>query len=213
MRCWYSLVLTAAVLTCQAEVIDRIAVTVGKVVITESDLIIDQRISTFLDQKPVDLSGPQKRQAADRLVDQTLILQEADVIRVPQPAKDEITRMLRQVKAEFSSGDAYQAALKSYQITEAELVAHLTAGLRAMRFADLRFRPEIQLSPDEVRDSYDQMVAGWKQSGQASIPTFEASRADMEKLLTDQRVSQSLDRWLGSQRNQTEIIYREPAFK
>ena len=35
----------------------------------------------------------------------------------------------------------------------------------------------------------------------------------MEKLLTDQRVVQALDRWLGMQRTDTEILYREAAFK
>src|SRR5271154_646275 len=75
------LVLTAMAAS-PAEIIDRIAVTVGKEVITESDVIRDLRISAMLDQKPVDLSGPEKRKAADRLVDQALILKEADFIRV-----------------------------------------------------------------------------------------------------------------------------------
>jgi hypothetical protein len=57
------------------------------------------------------------------------------------------------------------------------------------------------------------MVEEWKQKGQSPIPTFEASHVDMEKMLTDQRVSQALDRWLGTQRNETDIIYRESAFK
>jgi hypothetical protein len=214
MQRWFQSVwLVAAMVACRAEVIDRIAVTVGKAVITESDVIRDLRISAMLDQKPVDLSGAEKRKAADRLVDQTLILQEAAFVRVAMPSQEDQDRMLKQVKAQFPGEEAYRAALESYHVTESDLVAHLMAGLRAMRFADLRFRPEIQLTPDEVREFYDQTVVEWKQKGQAPIPTFEASRADMEKMLTDQRVSQALDRWLGTQRNETDIIYREPAFK
>ena len=64
-------------------ILDRIAVTVGKQVITESDVIRDVRVAAFLDQKPVDLSGAEKRKAADRLVDQYLILQEAAFSRDP----------------------------------------------------------------------------------------------------------------------------------
>jgi hypothetical protein len=212
-RAIHSALVLAAMVACRAEIIDRIAVTVGKEVITESDVIRDLRISAMLDQKPVNLSGPEKRKAADRLVDQALILKEADFIRVAMPSQEDQDGMLKQVKAQYSNEEAYRAALDSYHVTEADLIAHLMAGLRAMRFADLRFRPEIQLSPDEVRDFYDQMVAEWKKKGQSPIPTFEASRADMEKMLTDQRVSQALDRWLGTQRNETDIIYREPAFK
>ena len=43
--------------------------------------------------------------------------------------------------------------------------------------------------------------------------TFEASRDDIEKLLTDQQTMQALDRWLEMSRGETAIIYREGAFK
>ena len=45
------------------------------------------------------------------------------------------------------------------------------------------------------------------------MPTFEASRAQVEKLLIDDRTTQALDRWLGTQRTQTEILYREQVFR
>src|SRR5437899_3021245 len=57
--------------------IDRIAVSVGNQVITESELITDLRVTAFLDRRPVDLSSAAKRKSADRLVDQVLILKEA----------------------------------------------------------------------------------------------------------------------------------------
>ena len=70
-------------------VLDRIAVTVGRQVITESDVILDLRVDAFLDQKPVDISGDQKRRAADRLVDQMLILTEATLSRVPLATEED----------------------------------------------------------------------------------------------------------------------------
>ena len=61
-----------------AEVLDRIAVTVDKHVITESDVIRYLRVAAFLDRKPVDLSGSAKRAAAAALVDRSLILEESE---------------------------------------------------------------------------------------------------------------------------------------
>ena len=61
----------------QAEVLDRIAVTVGKQVITESEILRDLRVAAFIDGKPPDMSPAAKRKSADRLVEQILILQEA----------------------------------------------------------------------------------------------------------------------------------------
>src|SRR5262245_30422765 len=59
-----------------AEVLDRIAVTVDKRVITLADVVRELRVDAFLDRKPVDLSADSKRKAAARLVDQILTLNE-----------------------------------------------------------------------------------------------------------------------------------------
>lgn len=209
MRSRLHLAILAAAVTCQAEIIDRIAVTVGKLVISQSEVIRDLRVAALLDQKPIDLSGEQRHKTADRLVDQSLILQEADFTRAPSPTAEEAADMLEQVKATYPDEAGYRAALERYRVTEEELTAHLVTGLRALRFTELRFRPEVQVSPDELREYYDRTVS--KQPGQ--VPSFEQSREQIEKLLTDQRVTQALDRWLGMQRTSLEILYRDAAFK
>ena len=202
-----ALTIIMAALAARGEILDRIAVTVGKQVISESDVILDLRVSAFLDQKPVDLSGAEKRKAADRLVDQLLILQDAAVARVPLPSAGEAAPLLAQVKAQYGTEAEYRAALARYHIAEAELADHLLAGLRGMHFTDLRFRPEIQLSEDELREFYNTFA------NPAPAPAFEESRGRVEKLLTDQRVLQALDRWLGTARTSIRILYREQVFK
>ena len=201
--------LLAAALAARAAILDRIAVSVGNQVITESDVIQELRIDAFLDKQPVDLSGAQKRKAAARLVDQTLILREASFRRVPLPSAEDAARLLEQVKRQYPAEADYRAALERYRIGEPDLLNHLLSGLGAMRFTDLRFRPEVEISPQDVREYYDRLA----QADPSRVSTFEASRDEIEKLLTDQRVAQALDRWLETQRNQTEILYREAAFK
>ena len=71
----------------------------------------------------------------------------------------------------------------------------------------------MQLSDDDLHDYYDSMAAQWRRSNTAQVPTFDASRDQIEKLLTDQRVTQALDRWLGTTRSETQILYKEPVFK
>jgi hypothetical protein len=195
----------------RAEVIDRIAVTVAKQVISEGDVILDLRVSAFLDQKPVDLSGAEKRKAADRIVDQFLILQEMAFSRIKIDPADDAANMLAQVKLQYGTG--YQEALARYRITEAEVADHLIAGLRALRFTDLRFRPEIDISEEELHDAYKKLTEESQKKGIANTPTFEASHDDLAKLVAAERLTQALDRWLGAQRTQTEILYREQVFK
>jgi hypothetical protein len=196
----------------RAEILDRIAVTVGKQVITEGDVIKDVRVSAMLDQKPLDLSPEQRRKSAERLVDQALILQEATFSRVAAPSAEDAARLLQQVKSQYADEAAYQAALARYQVNEDDLMHHLASGLLALRFTDLRFRPEIETTPREVRDLYEKMAADWRRENAPQVPTFEASREQIEKLLIDQRVTQALDRWLSMQRIETKIVYREAAF-
>src|SRR5947209_3156753 len=87
----------------RAEIIDRIAVTVGKQVIAASEIIRDVRISAFLDRKPISLASDIKRKAAERLVDQILILREAAESRVTLPDEPEAARLLVQVKSQYGT--------------------------------------------------------------------------------------------------------------
>jgi hypothetical protein len=135
-----------AVVAAHGGIIDRIAVTVDKQVITESDVIRYLRVAAFLDQKPVDLSPAARREAAGRLVDQILILHEAADSHFTLPAKEDAPNLVDLQKPQFGTPEEYRAALAKYQISEADLADHLLAGLKALRFTDLRFRPEIQIS-------------------------------------------------------------------
>jgi hypothetical protein len=208
-----TLLIALLVTAAHAEILDRVAVTVGKHVITEGDILLDLRIAAFLDQKPVDASGDQKRKAADRLIDQYLLLQEALTSRQALPTAADAHLLLDQVKAQYVTETEYRATLTRYGITEEQLSEHLLNGIRALRFTDLRFRPEVQLSDDDLREYYDTMAAQWRRANPAQVPTFEASHDQIEKLLTDQRVTQALDRWLGTTRSETQILYKESVFK
>ena len=208
MRLKFALLPLLASLLAQGETLDRIAVTVGRHVISERDTLQDIRIAAFIDGKPAEVNGEQKRKAADRLIDQYLVLEDAASTRANLPAATEAGAILASIKARYGSDQAYGTALGQAQITEAELLEHLLRGLQMLRYTDLRFRPEVQLSDENLRTFYNQLAA------KGDHPqSFEASRTDIEKLLTDQQTMQALDRWLGMTRSDTAILYREAVFQ
>ena len=90
----------------RAEVLDRIAVSVNQQVITESDLIRDLRVDAFIDQKPVNLSPDARREAAQRLVDQILILKEAEESHLTLASPEDATKLVEQEKSKYSPGAA-----------------------------------------------------------------------------------------------------------
>ena len=197
-----------ASLLAQGETLDRIAVTVGRHVISERDILQDIRISAFIDGKPAEVNSEQKRKAADRLIDQYLVLEEAASTRTSLPSATEAGAILASIKTRYGSDLAYRSALGQAQITEEELLEHLLRGLQMLRYTDLRFRPEVQLSDENLRAFYDKLA----QKGDA-VRSFEASRTEIEKLLTDQQTMQALDRWLGMTRSETTILYRDAVFQ
>jgi hypothetical protein len=191
-----------------AETLDRIAVSVGPDVIPQSQVMLDLRVAAFLEHKPLDLSGPAKRKAAERLVDQLLILREAVDSHVTLPSTEAAAGLV----APYAAESGYQADLARYGISEPDLAAHLLAGLRTLTFTDLRFRPDVMVSADEIRSYYD-TLARQPASTAARLASFEDSRDQIEKLLVEQRVLEALDKWLETARSAARVKYREKAFE
>ncbi len=204
----FVMVAVLATIPGSGEILDRIAVTVGRHVISERDILQDIRISAFIDSKPAEITGDQKRKAADRLIDQYLLLEDAASTRTSLPTAVQAAALLAPIRARYASDQEYHAALGQAQIDEADLQKHLLAGLQMLRYTDLRFRPEVQVSEENVRAFYNKLVEGGDR-----LPSFEASRSDVEKLLTEQQTMQALDRWLGMTRSETPILYHEAVFQ
>ena len=194
-----------------AEVVDRLAVTVNKHVVTERQIVQDLRITAFVEQKTPDLSGAAKREEAARIVDQILILREAADNHVPLPGSEEAEKMLAPVRLQYASQPEFQAALARYRISEAELAARLLASLQALRFSQLRFRQEVDISEQDLRVYYDALAR--KDSTGKGLPSFEAGKERLQTLLMDERTMQALDEWLRIARAEAQIVYREAAFE
>lgn len=199
--------------TVLAATLDRLAVSVGKDVITENDVLRELRISALLDQRAADIRGDTKRKAAERLVDQLLMLREAMQNRAVLPGPEEGAKLLEQVKTQFGSPEAYRAALQKYEVTEQELSNHLLTGLQTLQYTDLRFRPEIQISEEDLREFYQFISAGFRRDANNQIPSFEESREQVRQLLVEQRVTQALEAWLSISRTQVGVMYRERVFE
>ncbi len=208
MRARVAAVLLTAALFARGEIIDRVVATVGNQVITQSEIVRQTRITAFLNGTPVDLSAASRRKTTERIIEQELIRKEAQISRYPQPEIWETEKMLRETReARAVSEPEWQQLLKRYGISEEELLRHFSLQLRALRFTDYRFRPAVQVNESEVREFHDKKYAG------KTAPPFEDSRETLERELIDERVDQSLDRWLKEARILTRVEIREESFR
>ena len=197
----------------QAEIIDRMAISVGNQVITEGQVEEEIRLTAFLNHEKPDFGVAERKKAAARLIEQALIKRDMDLSRYPLPASSEAEASLRDVKLSYAPESLYQQKLREYEITEDALQRRLLWQLTLLRFIDYRFRPAIQISDADVKTFYDQELTEWKQQGIQSIPTLEDSRDKIEEILTQQRIDQALDTWIAETRKQVTINYLDEGLK
>jgi hypothetical protein len=200
--------------TARAGIIDRIAVSVGNRVITETDLDREIRITAFLNNQKPDFSRANKRQTADRLVDQTLVRNEMQESRYPPPSAAETEAALQEEKVRLGSEAAYRRALAEYGIGEDDLKARLAWQLVLVRFVDVRFRPGIQISSEEIRKYFDEHLrAGLTQAHPGQPPAVDDYRASIEKTLIAQAENEQVEQWLKEARRRNHIQYHDEAFE
>jgi hypothetical protein len=201
--------LAAGVGLLPAEIIDRIAITAGNQVITESQIDEEIRITGFLNREKLDISATARKQAAGRLIEQALVRREMSLSHYPLPQAEDAGTALEGVKATYPSEAEYGAALQSYGISEADLTRRLLWQFTLLRFIDYRFRPGIQIADADVQTYYRQQVSGWEQQGIKPIPSLEDSRDQIEEILTQKRIDQALDQWIADTRKQAAVTYRD----
>ncbi|HEY6392413.1 MAG TPA: hypothetical protein VIX89_14105 [Bryobacteraceae bacterium] len=205
MRFYNPILLLLLSLPLHSEIIDRISISVGNQVITKAQVDEEVRLTAFLNGGELDLSADERKKAADRLIEQTLVKRDMEFSHYPIPDAAEADPALKTLKEHYHSDALYQQALDRYGITEEVLKRRLWWQTTLLRFIDYRFRPGILVPDKDIRDYYDQEVVKWKQQGIQQIPAFEDARDKIGELLTDQRIDQAIDRWLADTRKQVAV--------
>lgn len=196
-----------------AEIIDRIAVTVGNQIITEGQINEDLRLTAFLNRDRLDFSLEQRKKSADRLIEQTLVRRDMELSRYPLPSLEEAAEAVNDIKARFSTTAQYQQALEQYGINDEALKRRLWWQMTLMHFIDYRFRPAILIADSDIQTYYQQEVEKWKKQGVNPIPSLVESRESIEQFLTEQRIDDALDKWLAETRAQVVVRYHDEALQ
>lgn len=198
----------------RSEIIDRVAVIVGNQVITASEIIREIRLTAFQNGAPPDFSSASRRKAANRLIEQKLIRKEMELGRYPQPAPADVQTLLEQTKKQrFKSEELYREALAQYGIGEQDLKAQLVLQATLLRFIDIRFRPGIRVSAEEIRTYFNKELPELqKKAPQGQKVSLDEFRDKIEEALTDERIDKQMDEWLQETRKRTRITFNEEAF-
>jgi hypothetical protein len=181
---------------CFADVVDRVALIVGKVVFTQTEVDDEARLSELESVTPLDLSPARRKEAAERLVDQQLLRDELRVTGFQPPAADPEAILRRFRQQHFASVVLYRAALARYEVTEEALKQHLLWELTVISFTDRRFRPFATAADTQSANRGEAGADGKVADGSAA-----------------QTTDQAMDAWLKQQRAETRVVFKPEAFR
>lgn len=192
-----------------AVIIDRIAVVVGNSIVKDSDIERDIRVTGFLNGDPLNLGAVARKRTASHLVDQIFIRREIMIGDYPTATLQEADQQLDELKKErFRTSAAFEQALRRYGISALDLRSHFQWQLTVLRFIDVRFKPAILVTDEEVAKYYAAHKAEFakKHPGKAAL---EDVQDEIRDLLTGERVNELFFAWLDDQRKNAKIQYRE----
>jgi len=203
----------APVSTTQGEALDRVVAIVNGDLVLESDVDEERRMASL--QVYRDPSGDYSRErAVERLIDRTLILQQAKLQQEAPITDDAVNAELttlrkdipacKQYKCETQEG--WERFLKENGFTEKELVTRWRERMEVLRYIDIRFRNGIQITPAERRTYYEQTMLPEYEKQHVKAPLLDTMSDRVDEVLLQQRVTNLLSDWLKSLRAQGSVV-------
>jgi hypothetical protein len=192
------------------QVVDKMVATVNAGVktdlITYSDLVWQLALqpNTQLDNPT---SGDLNR-ALRLLIDQRLILQEAEKIPTIVPTQKEVSEARDELARNFPSPLEFQQRLQRVGLTSEKLDEIIEQRLKMEKYLDFRFRNFVVISQKEIADYYRDVYVPRFQTRFPGriVPSLDQARVEVEKTLTEAKIESEINTFLDTARERAEIV-------
>lgn len=205
------LLLVVLAVPCSAQqVVDKMVATVNAGVrtdlITYSDLMWQLALQphTVLDNP----TSEDLNAALRLLIDQRLILQEAEKIPTIVPTQKEVSDARDELARNFSSQPEFQQRLQRVGLTTEKLDEIIEQRLKMEKYLDFRFRNFVVISQKEIADYYRQVYTPRVQARFPGriVPPLEQVRGELEKTLMEAKIESDTDAFLDTARARAEVV-------
>jgi hypothetical protein len=196
---------------CSAQqVVDKMVATVNAGVrtdlITYSDLMWQLALqpNTVLDNP----TSEDLNRALRLLLDQRLILQEAEKIPTIVPTQKEVSDARDELARQFATPLDFQQRLQRVGMTSEKLDEIVEQRLKMEKYLDFRFRNFVVISQQEMADYYrDVYVPRLRaRSPGRIVPPLEQVRDEIEKTLKEAKTESEMFGFLDAARERAEIV-------
>ena len=201
------------------QVVDKMVATVNASTRSECGGICLITYSDLLWQLALQPSSPLENPSSDALngalrlvIDQRLILQEAEKLPSIGPTPEEVKAARDELVKAFPSPGEFQRRLQIVGLTADKLDQILEQRVRIEKYLDFRFRNFVVITQKEVADYYRDVYVPRLRSrapGQI-VPTLEEARDEIEKTLTESKIESDTDAFLDTARERAEIVMLNP---
>ena len=199
------------------EVVDKMVATVSNgartTLITYSDLL--WQLALQPDTPLTNPSSEELNRALQLIINQRLIVQEAEKLPPIAPTDEEVKAALNDLVKKFPSPAEFEQRLRSVgfsSISDENLREIIRQRVAIEKYLDFRFRSFTVVTPQEVADYYrDVYVPRLQQQSPGQIvPKLEEVRDQIERALTESKIESETDAFLDSARENAEIVILNP---
>jgi hypothetical protein len=200
------------------QVVDKMVATVNAsgqtrcqvCLITYSDLL--WQLALQPDTVLVNPSSDELNRTLGLVIDQRLILQEAEKLPSIAPTTEEIAAARDELAKAFPSQAEFQSRLQSVGLTAEKLNEIIEQRVKIEKYLDFRFRNFVVVTQNEIADYYRDVYVPRLRSrapGQI-VPTLEQASPAIEKTLTEAKIETDTDAFLDNARERAEIVTLSP---
>ncbi|NWG12834.1 MAG: hypothetical protein HXY20_04775 [Acidobacteria bacterium] len=188
----------------RAEEVDRLLAAVNGKVITDSDLGLARNLNVLVG---FGRAAPtvSRQEEIDRLINREILRQELENFPLQSEDQGRADQRLEELKRGYAEIGGINLVLRRLGLQEQEIEAYLQLQASMLRFIELRFRPFITVTREEIRKYYDeQLVPRLRESG-SPVPKLEEVSAQIEGVLVGDKVGRQLDEWIRDVRRHSRI--------
>ena len=194
-------------------VVDKSVATVSDGVRTElitySDLLWQLALQPGT---PIDPPSSEDLNRALQLqINQRLFALEADRLPRAAPTTPEINQEIADLLAFFPSTAEFERRLRAVglnSVKDENFVRIIRQRLSIDKYLSFRFRSFIVITPDELRKYYNEVFVPdfQRRFRGAVVPTFEERQAEINNILTEQRVAANIETFLDEAKRRSEVV-------
>lgn len=199
------------------QVLDSVVAIIDGDVLLASDIDEEIRFSEFLPYSVAPDSNTRVN-AAERLIDRTLILHQERLQPGTPVTEKEVERRIDELRKQIPACARYQCEteagwtkyLADHGFTEDEVRERWRERLEILAYIEQRFRAGIKIGKPEIQTYYDKVLLPQFQKESAPAPSLDSVSQRIEEILLQQKVSQLLFDWLQSLREQGSVHILDP---